>query len=250
MDAADVDEDVDEPTADTSVTEAPAAGEQAPGDPSDDISVDTNANVDEAPTVAVPVDEVVDDTTAALLHEAETTGFEGQLDRALADAERLGELLAHVPALGSSISLTSILADDVASALDAPTVGVWQAVEEGQLERYRFLGGVGVTRGESLAPVSTHHLVVADALRSGGTAVEDIPSDPARVTGLPASRHPSLLVMPQWGTPFGNLLVIVGFTDGVPDGAFDVIDDAVRTMITPMRVCVELERLAELLRRA
>ena len=182
--------------------------------------------------------------------EAQPLTFDDELRGALRHADRLSDLLERVPSLGSTISLATILADDVATALAAPTAGIWQVIPDDDHGRYQFLGGVGVTRGESLAPVSERHPVVADALASGGTGVENIPSDPSRVTGLPASRHPNLVVMPQPSTPFGDLLVIVGLTDGIPDATFDVIDAAVADMLLPMEVCVHLEVLSGLLRRA
>ena len=99
----------------------------------------------------------------------------------------LSDLLTRLPAVASERSLAELLAEDVAVALDAPSVGVWQADGHEDPTRYRFLGGVGITPGETMVVVSTAHPVVDDALASGGTAVENVASDPARVTGLPAA---------------------------------------------------------------
>lgn len=181
--------------------------------------------------------------------EFEPAPVEDILAQAMADAHGLTEVLAQLPAVASRHALTGVLAEDVAAALGAPSVGVWQADAETMPVRYRFLGGVGMTPGETMVVVSVTHPVVADALSSGGTGVENIPSDPARVTGLPASRHSSLVVVPQAATPFGDLLVIAGLGGDIPHDAFDIVETAVQELDTPMQLCVELGRLADMLAR-
>lgn len=206
------------------------------------------------PPEAPPIPALPPDIPSVTAGEASVTtprGLDEQFRQAIEDARRLSTLVDHLPALASRTSLSEVLAEEIAARLGAPTVGIWAAPQhEASHGRYRLLGGAGLTQGEAAARVTTSHPVVADALASGGTAVENIRADPARVTGLPASRHPSLVVVPLPTSPLGDLIVIVGLVQGVPDGVFREIDDAVRAFNAPMRVCVEIELLASHLRYA
>lgn len=180
---------------------------------------------------------------------ADTDPLEHDIASATRHVGHVRALIHRVPALASRRRLADVLAQEIAVAVSGLTVGIWTA-DPGMSDRLTHLGGIGLTPGETTIPVRRTHAVVADALASGGTAIEHVADDPGRVSGLPASRHPTLLLAPYPQTPFGELLVIAGLPSTLPESAFALVDAAVAALRTPMEFVAALEELAAALQSA
>ena len=181
--------------------------------------------------------------TAGVSDDAEPSATD--LPAATAAARRLVALLEQLPALASHDRVATLLAEEVADALDAATVGVWQLpADEGA--GAVCLGGVGLTSVHAQTALPVDHPAIEDALRDHGVVVDQTTADPVRVAGLPRLREPILLLVPIVGTPWDDLLVIAGLDTLVPEG-FHQVESTVAASADVLALSAWLGRLADLL---
>ena len=163
-----------------------------------------------------------------------------RLARVLAATTELEELVEQVPLLGDLPTLAVAIVREVAQALEADTVGLWQLADDG----WHALAHHGFTHHEATWVVPFDQPLFSEMHATGGALLLDpVDAVQAAVTGIGGAHTESFMASAIAAGPGGYGILGVGRDRQLTELELDILGDLALEMAPGLAVAQQLERL-------